>query len=321
MGCDILTTVRAMEAFGKGCQDTGLLFAGAAHTFACMTPIFERGNEKQKLTYLPDLCRGTLIAANAISEITHGSDTSGLKTTAVKHEEHYILNGDKCYVTNASVADLFVVYATTNKEMGYFGQTTFLLPADTKGLTITPAYQKTGLHSAQLNHIYFTDCLVHESQVLGGPGQGSRIFAKSMQYERCCLFAIFVGTMERELESCIAYANSRHQGGQSISRYQAVSHRIAGMKQRLETSRLLLYKAAWDITQGVDASASVALSKLVISESAVENGLDSIRIHGALGYIKTNKIDNNLLDSIGSLLFSGTSDIQREIICRGLGLK
>lgn len=322
MDCDILTTVKVLEGFSKGCVDTGLLFSGAAHTFACSMPIYEVGNEQQKQTYLPGLCTGQLIAANAISEPSSGSDISSLKTRADKDGEgNYILNGSKCWVTNGSIADVYVVYATTNPKLGYLGQSVFLVPRDAEGITVAPDYEKTGLHSAPLNHVYFDDCKVPSSALLGSEGIGARTFANSMAWERCCLFSIFIGVMERDLERCIEFANEREQHGQSISRFQAVSHRIANMKQRLESSRLMLYMAAWQKSQNIDSTLAVALSKLTISEAMVQSGIDAIRTNGAMGYIKESGIDTSLLDGLGSILFSGTSDIQRELICHRLGLK
>ncbi|KZN61427.1 acyl-CoA dehydrogenase family protein [Pseudoalteromonas luteoviolacea] len=319
-GFDILTTVKILEGLGQGCTDTGILFAGAAHTFACAMPIYEHGSEKLKMELLPELTSGAKIAANAISEAEAGSDIGKLTTKAWREGDYYVIKGAKSYVTNGSVADYFVLYATTNPKFGYLGQTAFVVPANLPGIEVGNSYKKLGLNSAQLNQVFFDEVKVHKDYVLGSEGQGARIFAASMDWERCCLFALFIGVMQRDLERCIEYANTRKQGDKTISKFQAVSHRIADMEVRLQSARLLLYFAAWQKSQNVDNTKAVASSKLAISEAFVQSGIDSIRVHGALGYLQESGVDASIRDALGSVLFSGTSDIQRELICNRLGL-
>ncbi|ESP90846.1 MULTISPECIES: acyl-CoA dehydrogenase family protein [Pseudoalteromonas] len=319
-GFDILTTVKVLEGLGQGCADTGILFAGAAHTFACAMPIYEHGSEQLKQQLLPLLASGEKIAANAISEAEAGSNIAKLTTKAWREGDYYIIQGAKSYVTNGGVADYFVLYATTNAKFGYLGQTAFVVPADLPGIEVGNSYKKLGLNSAQLNQVFFDEVKVHKDYVLGSEGQGARIFAASMDWERCCLFALFIGVMQRDLERCIDYANTRKQGDQTISKFQAVSHRIADMEVRLQSARLLLYFAAWQKSQNVDNTKAVASSKLAISEAFVQSGIDSIRVHGALGYLQESGVDSSIRDALGSVLFSGTSDIQRELICNRLGL-
>ncbi|MBQ4810018.1 acyl-CoA dehydrogenase family protein [Pseudoalteromonas luteoviolacea] len=319
-GFDILTTVKILEGLGQGSTDTGILFAGAAHTFACAMPIYEHGSEKLKMELLPGLTSGEKIAANAISEAEAGSDIGKLTTKAWREGDYYVIKGAKSYVTNGSVADYFVLYATTNPKFGYLGQTAFVVPADLPGIEVGNSYKKLGLNSAQLNQVFFDEVKVHKDYVLGSEGQGARIFAASMDWERCCLFALFIGVMQRDLERCIEYANTRKQGDKTISKFQAVSHRIADMEVRLQSARLLLYFAAWQKSQNVDNTKAVASSKLAISEAFVQSGIDSIRVHGALGYLQESGVDASIRDALGSVLFSGTSDIQRELICNRLGL-
>lgn len=319
-GLDILTTVKVLEGLGQGGADTGVLFAGAAHTFACVMPIYEHGSEAIKRELLPLLTSGEKIAANAISEAEAGSDIAKLATTARREGDYYIIKGAKSYVTNGSVADYFIAYATTNAKFGYLGQTAFVIPADLPGIEVGNSYKKLGLNSAQLNQVFFDDVKVHKRYVLGDEGQGARIFAASMDWERCCLFALFIGVMQRDLDLCIEYANMRKQGDKTISKFQAVSHRIADMEVRLQSARLLLYFAAWQKSKEVDNTKAVATSKLAISEAFVQSGLDVIRVHGALGYLDEGGVNSSIKDALGSVLFSGTSDIQRELICNRLGL-
>lgn len=320
LGLDHLTTAGVLEAFGEGCADAGLLFSIAAHLFACTMPIVEHASDSLRAELVPQLAAGTLLGANAMTEPAAGSDTSELATTAVRDGDDYIITGDKSYVTNAPVAEVFLVYATTNAKAGYLGTSAFVVRRDTEGLRIGKPMNKLGLHSAPIATVYLDECRVNEANRLGYEGQGARIFARSMHWERTCLFAIFVGAMRAQLAECITYANSRRQFGRPIARNQAVSHRIADMKLRLESARLLLYHACWQRDQGRDATLEVSLAKLAVAEAAIASGLDAIRIHGGIGYLHESGVAARLCDALGSMIFSGTSDIQRELICHRLRL-
>jgi L-prolyl-PCP dehydrogenase len=318
VGLDAVSTARVVEALGRGMQDSGLLFSAAAHLFAVTMPVVEYADWELQREVVPELAAGRRIGANAVSEPGAGSDTSRLSTLAVRKGDDYVLSGEKCYVTNAPVADEFLVYATTNPRAGYLGQTAFLVSRATPGLEVSPAYPKTGLSGSQISAVHLNECRVPALRRVGREGQAAQIFARSMAWERACLFAAFVGAMEDSLERCVEYACSRVQQGRPIVSHQAVSHRMAEMKRRLEAARLLLYRACWTHDQGRDATVEIALAKLAISEAAVESGMDAIRIHGGLGYMKETGIDRYLLDAVGSTIFSGTSDIQRELIVRDL---
>jgi alkylation response protein AidB-like acyl-CoA dehydrogenase len=319
-GLDALTTARAVEAFGRGCEDMGLVFSAAAHLFACSMPVVEYASAALKERWLPGLCSGDLIGANAITEKDAGSDIFALKTKAVRDGDTYVLNGSKSYVSNGPVADLFVLYASTNPSHGYLGITGFLIEKSTPGLRVGEPFKKMGLTSTPACQIDLNECRVPLSNRLGLEGQGSLIFKRSMQWERACLFASYVGQMERQLEQVITYARERRQFGTAIGKKQAVAHRIADMKMRLEAARFLLYRACWLLAQGKDALLAVALSKLAISEAAVQGGLDAIHIHGSTGIACEAGIERMLRDAIPGTIFSGTSEVQRDIIASELGL-
>jgi alkylation response protein AidB-like acyl-CoA dehydrogenase len=319
-GYDASTTARAIEAFGRGCEDTGLVFSAAAHLFACTMPIVEYGNEATRERVLPGLCSGMLVGANAITEKDAGSDIFALKTHAVHADDTYILTGNKSYVSNGPLADLFVIYAVTNPSHGYLGITAFLLEKDTPGLVLSEPFAKMGLDSTPACQIHLHECRVPLSNRLGREGQGAQIFKRSMQWERACLFALYLGQMERQLEQAVAYAQSRQQFGKPISKYQAISHRLANMKLRLEAARLLLYRACWLFDQGQNSALDISLSKLAVSEAAIQGGLDAIYIHGSTGYNREYKVECMLRDAIPGTIFSGTSEMQRDIIASELGL-
>jgi L-prolyl-PCP dehydrogenase len=319
-GYDALTTARVIEAFGRGCEDMGLVFSTSAHLFACAMPVVEYGNDVLKNNILPDLCSGKKIGANAITEDEAGSDIFHLKTRASFDGDSYILQGQKSYVSNGPVANVFVVYAVTNPAHGYLGITALLVEKDTPGLLIGESIRKMGLTSTPACRITFDACRVPAANRIGAEGQGSQIFKRSMQWERSCLFAAYLGQMERQLERTISYAKERRQFGKPLGKHQAIAHRIADMKVRLETARLLLYRACWRFDQGQDALLDIALAKLAVSESAVMGGLDAIHIHGSIGINCDFGIEQMLRDAIPATLFSGTSEMQRDIIANELGL-
>ncbi len=320
LGFDALTTARLVEAFGRGCEDRGLIFSAAAHLFACVMPIVEHGTEELKQKMLPRLCSGEWVGANATTESEAGSDAFALKTRAVREGNSYILTGTKEYVTNGSIADAIVIYATINPAFGYLGVTAFAVEKNTPGLTAGKPYGKMGLTSSPISSIYLEECSVPVSHRLGAEGQGGQVFKSSMLWERACLFALYVGMMERQLEKTMVYAKERRQFSRAISKNQAISHRIADMKLRLEAARLLLYRACWLFDKGKDATLDISIAKLAVSEAAIQSSLDAIQIHGGIGYISEAGIEQGLRDAIPSTIFSGTSEIQRDIIVKELGL-
>jgi alkylation response protein AidB-like acyl-CoA dehydrogenase len=319
-GEDILTTMLTMEGLGYASRDNGLIFAMNAQLWSVQMPILAFGTEDQKRKYLPGLCNGDLIGMHGMSEPDSGSDAYSLRTRAQRCAGGYVLNGTKTFVTNAPVADLAVIFATVDPAKGMWGITGFLVERGTPGLTVSRDLNKMGLRTAPMGEVILEDCLVPEENRLGPEGIGTRIFNHSMEWERACILGSHVGAMERQLEECIRYARERYQFGQPIGKFQSVANRIADMKVRLETARLILYRVAWQKKNGEPAPMDAALAKLYISEAFVQSGLDAIRIHGGYGYMTEFEVERDLRDAIGGILYSGTSDIQRNIIARLLGL-
>ncbi|MCF6521796.1 L-prolyl-[peptidyl-carrier protein] dehydrogenase [Streptomyces sp. JJ36] len=319
LGQSAVTAAALMEALGYGCRDTGFTFSVAAHLFACLMPVVEFGTEEQKRRWLPALCSGERIAAHGITEPEAGSDALGLRTRAVRDGDHYVLNGDKCFTTNSPVADVFVMQAVTRPGGGFFGLTSFLVEADTPGLTVGPPYSKVGLRGSPMADVHLEDVRVPADQVLGSEGAGASVFTSSMKWERTCLFAGFLGVMRRVTESTVDYAKERRQFGSPIGGFQAVSHRIVDMTLRLESARLMLYKAAAGLDDGSQDEIAPALAKLAVSEAAVQLGLDAVQVRGALG-ILDGEAETLVRDALPSRIFSGTNDIQKNNIARAMGL-
>ncbi|MDJ0731103.1 MAG: acyl-CoA dehydrogenase family protein [Crocosphaera sp.] len=317
---DIMTAVLAMEGLGYGCEDNGLTLALNAQMWTVQILLLQFGTEAQKQRYLPPLCKGDWIGVHALSEPNSGSDVYSLQTTAKKCEGGYILNGRKKFVTCAPICDLAIVFATLDPSLGKWGITTFLVERSSPGFSTSAVKEKMGLRTAPFGEIIFEDCFVPEDNRLGPEGAGFSFSHNSLEYDRCFNLASELGAMEKQLEETIAYAKSREQYGQVIGKFQSVSNRIAEMKLRLETARLLLYKVAWLKDQGKPAMLEAALVKLYLSECFVASGLDAIRIHGGNGYLSEYGVERNLRDAIGGVIYAGTSDIQRNIIASLLGL-
>lgn len=319
-GSDILSTMLAFEGLGYGCADNGLIFSLNAQLWAVETPLERFGTEEQKHRYLPALCGGSMLGGHAMSEPGSGSDAFALATTARETASGYVLTGSKTFVTNGPVADVFLVFATTNPKRGFAALCAFLVDRDTPGLSVGRNLSKMGLRTSPMSELFLDECEVPRGQLLGRPGAGMAIFDASMRLERGCILASCVGTMERQLERSVAYVKERRQFGQPVGDFQAVSHRIVDMKLRLETSRLLLYHLAWQIDGGASPSLEAALTKLHVAESFLSSSLDAVQIHGGYGYMTEYELERDVRDAVASRLYSGTSEIQRNIVARALGL-
>jgi alkylation response protein AidB-like acyl-CoA dehydrogenase len=318
-GESALTTVMAMEALGYGCRDNGLLFGISAQMWSVQMPILHFGTESQREQYLPRLCSGEFIGAHGMSEPDSGSDAFSLRTMARRDGDEYVLNGNKTFVSNGPVADVFLIFATVDPALGALGITGFLLARDTPGLTIGRPIEKMGLRTSPMAELHLDDCRVSADCRLGREGRGAGIFNDSMEWERACILAGALGAMQRQLDACVRYAHERHQFGRSIGDNQSISNRLSDMAVRIETGRLLLYRAAWLKQKGMPTSTAAAMAKLHISESWVQSCLDAVQIHGGYGFTTEYEIERDLRDSVGSTLYSGTSEIQRAIIARSFG--
>ncbi len=321
IGADPLTTALALEAFGYGCHDGGLVFAVCAHLLACVVPVWKHGGEELKQRYLPGLCDGSLIAVNGMTEPGSGSDAFSMSTTAVPDGDGFRINGNKTFSSNGPVADVALIYAMTDKEKGYHGGVTaFLVEKDTPGYEAGQKFEKMGLRSCSIGELVLEDVYVPAEAVVGKVGGGSNMFTESMDWERICIGATHIGKMEWLTELAIDYAKTRTAFGQKISKYQAVSHRIADMKMRLEAARWVTYKSASRLGRARDVAQDASITKLLVSESLLTSAMDAVRVLGGYGFMAEYDVERVLRDSVGSTLYSGTNDMQRNIITRWLGL-
>jgi alkylation response protein AidB-like acyl-CoA dehydrogenase len=319
-GADILTTTLVMEGLGYACRDNGLIFSLNAQLWSLELPLLTFGTPAQQQAYLPGLVAGDLIGVHAMTEADSGSDAFSMRTRAERRGDRYVLNGAKLYITNAPVADVVIVFATLDRRRGFAGACAFLVEKGTPGFAVSRGLDKMGLRTSPMGEIMLSECEVPVENRLGKEGAGLAIFNSSMEWERSCILASAVGAMQRQLETCVRYAQTRQQFGQAIGKFQSISNKIADMSMRMEAARLLIYRVAWLKQQGKSALAEAALAKVFTSEAWIQSSLDAIQIHGAYGYMTESEIERDLRDAVAGTIYSGTSEIQRMIIARSLGL-
>lgn len=320
-GLDPVSVVIALEALGYGCEDSGLVFAICAHLLACVTPIWKHGTEEQKRRYLPDLCSGRRIAVNAMTEPESGSDAFNMKTHAVADGDDWIIRGAKTFSSNGPVGDLAVLYARTDPDKTFIGGITcFLVEDGTPGFRKGQTFEKMSLRTCPIGELVFDDVRVGPGQILGKVGAGGPMFNQSMEWERACLVAAHVGSMERLMEKSVDYARTRRSFGKRIGDNQAISHRIADMKIRLEAARLLTYRAASRLETSNSAGYDAAIAKVFASEAYLATAEEAVRVLGGYGVMTEYGAERSYRDAIAGTLYSGTNDMQRNIIARWLGL-
>jgi alkylation response protein AidB-like acyl-CoA dehydrogenase len=327
-GRDLLTTMIAMEALGRGCLDNGLVFSLNAQMWACQLPIVAYGTEAQKRAWLPRLTSGEAIGAHAITEPNAGSDVFSLTARAERigapgsADLRYRLSGTKTFSTNAPVAELVVAFAYLDRsaEGRPKALTAFLVSRGTPGLSFSAPIHKMGLRTSPMGEVIFDDCVVPADARLGPEGAGAAVFNSAMEWERACIFAAHLGAMERLLDDCVRYAKQRRQFGQPIAKFESVAGRIADMKVAVDAGRFLLYRVAALQAEGRSTVLESAIAKLFVSEAHVRSALDALQLHGGYGYMREFPIEREVRDALSGTLYSGTSEMQRKIIARCLGL-
>jgi len=317
-GADVVTALLAMEGFGYGCHDGGLVLAVSAHVVINEIPIWQFGSDEQKRRYLPKLCSGESIGAYALTEPEAGSDAFSLRTTARREGEVYKLTGEKIFITNGPIADVLVVFATVDRSRGAHGVTAFIVEKNFPGFRVARTQDKCGLRTSPTGELVFDECVVPVENRLGDEGDGPRVMHGCLEWERACLMGASIGMMDYQLHKAVAYAKTRKQFGHPIADFQAISHRLADMKVRLETSRQAIYKVAAMKARGEPAFLEASIAKLWVSECRLQNALDSVRIHGGYGYLREMEVERHLRDVIPGVIGAGSSEIQKNIIAREL---
>lgn len=321
LGLDAVQAARFLVHFGELCHDGGLGFALCTHLCSTCLPVERFGSARLRASHLAKFISGELIGAHAITEAESGSDAFAMQTTAVRDGEGWRLNGSKIFVSNGPIADYVVVYACTDRTRGTLGGfSAFLVDTQSEGVLVGPAGHKMGLKTSPLSDLYLTDVYIPDGYLLGKPGMGFAIMDFVMKWEVLCVFACQVGEMKRRLAQCLAQAKTRMQFGEPIGKNQAISHRLVNMHLQVETAHYWLMRAAESLHHGKNAAADLAAAKLIISESNVATALDAVTLFGGSGYMAEMGIEKQLRDAVGGVIYSGTSDIQRNRLAAMLGL-
>jgi len=320
-GLDPVESLLFFEGLGSAPCDMGMIFALATQVFATQTALVRGATAEQRDRWLPLVLSGDVVTSFAMTEPDAGSDTAAIATIAEPTGEGtYRLNGQKAWISLAPIADAVLVFATTDQSIGSWGVTAFMIETSRPGVTLSDPVQKMGLSSCPFGNITFTNVELSDHDLIGTVGSGQRIFATAVEAERAFLYAAQIGRMRSLIDMSVQRARGREQGGKPIGAFQAVSHRIAGMQLQYESARLLLYKTAVLYSQGQMLTMASALAKLHISEQLVNATIDTMRTFGAYGYTVDAGIEVEIRDALGGLAYSGTSDIQKNIVASLLGV-
>ncbi|MFZ5633503.1 MAG: acyl-CoA dehydrogenase family protein [Bacillota bacterium] len=317
-GADYVSYLLATEEITRADASLGLTYD--AHIALGIAPIYYFGSEEQKNKYLPVLCSAEAMGALGLTEPEAGSDSGATKTTAVLDGDSWLINGSKCFITNASYSKFVTITAVTEKGKGTGGISTFVVPTDAPGFEIRSNYEKMGLHSSNTTELFFENVRIPQENLLGPLNGGFKQIMKVLDGGRLAVAAMCVGIAQACLDASVKYAGERIQFGQSISKFQAIQFKLADIKKNIELGRLMYLKGGWLKDNNRPYTQEASIAKLFCSEMATRAALDAIQIHGGYGYIKEFPVERYLRDAKLLEIGEGTSEVQRIIISRGLGL-
>jgi len=303
------------EELAYGCTgiQTSLLANGLA-----LTPIKLGGSEEQKKKYFGMLVGEPVMASYATSEPDAGSDVAGLKTRFAQHGDDYVLNGQKCWITNASYARFYVIFATSNPELRHKGIAAFIVDRDTPGLRVGKKEDKLGQRASDTAQVFFEDVVVPKANLLAPEGKGFKLAMETFNQTRPDIGAGATGLMRRCLDECVAYAKERKTFGTPIANHQLVQWMIAEMAIRVEATRLLYQKAAWNLDHGVRDPIVSSFAKAYGADSAMQTAVDAVQVFGGNGYVKEYPVEKLMRDAKVLQIYEGTSQIQRLVIAKQL---
>ncbi len=316
MGGGVFEMAIATENLSWGCGGIALAFAA---TGLGTYPILLYANEDQKRKYLPNIAAGKTLAAFCITEAEAGSDAGGIKTTARKDGDHYILNGTKQWITNGGEAEIYTVIAMTNKSKGPRGASAFIVEKDTPGVSFGKKEDKLGIRGSATREVIFTDCKIPKENLLGKEGLGFIVAMKTFDHSRPGVAAQAVGIAQRALDEAVKYSHERRQFGRSISSFQGIQWMLADMATQVEASRALIYSAARMVDSGAKNVAKIsAMSKMLASDTAMKVATDAVQIFGGYGYMKEYPVEKLMRDAKITQIYEGTNQIQRSVIASAI---
>ena len=318
-GGDNLAYAICVEEIAKTCGTTSVIIC--AHTSLCSYPIYAYGTEEQKVKYLPDLLSGRKLGAFGLTEPGAGTDASGQQTTAVLEGDHYVLNGVKCFITNATEAETFVVFAMTDKSKGNHGISAFIVEKDFPGFSIGKHEKKMGIRGSATSDLIFEDCIVPKENLLGQEGKGFKIAMGTLDGGRVGVAAQALGIGEGAIDEAIAYTKERVQFGKRISQFQNTQFQLADMHTRMEAAKYLVYSAAMKKQNHEPYSADAAMAKLFAAEAASDVTRRAVQLFGGYGYTREYPVERMMRDAKITEIYEGTSEVQRMVISSHLGVK
>ena len=318
-GGDVLSYAITVEELAKVCGTTAVIVS--AHTSLCCAPIFENGTEEQKQKYLPDLLSGRKLGAFGLTEPNAGTDASGQQTTAVLDGDHYVLNGSKCFITNGSVADVFVVFAMTDPKLGNRGISAFIVEKGFKGFSQGKHEKKMGIRGSSTCDLIFEDCIVPKENLLGKEGAGFKIAMQTLDGGRIGIAAQALGIGEGAIDEAIKYTKERVQFKKRISSFQNTQFQLADMHTRMQAAQFLVYNAALKKQAHERCSMEAAMAKLFAAEAASDVTRRAVQLFGGYGYTREYPVERMMRDAKITEIYEGTSEVQRMVIAANLGVK
>jgi alkylation response protein AidB-like acyl-CoA dehydrogenase len=316
-GADTVSFAIVVEELSRACGSTGITYS--AHISLGGAPINLFGTEEQKREFLTPICTGDSFGAFGLTEPNAGSDAGGTQTTAVEKDGQFVINGSKCFITNASYAKHLALTAITDQKDGKKEISAIIVPTDANGFKIIDNYEKMGLNASNTTELVLEDVYVPTENLLGKKGEGFKQFLITLDGGRIGIGAMAVGIAQAAYEKALQYAQERKQFGRSLSQFQAIQFKLADMALKIELARTMVYKAAWLKDQGRKFSKEASMCKLYASEICMEVTSQAVQIHGGYGYMKDYHVERFMRDAKLLEIGEGTSEVQRMVISREIG--
>lgn len=311
-GCDTLTYVLCIEELSKACATTGVIVS--AHTSLCADAINKNGTEAQKEQFLKPLASGEKLGAFALTEPEAGTDAAGTQTNAVLDGDEYVLNGSKIFITNAGEADIYIVFALTDRSLGTKGISAFIVEKGTPGFDFSVPEKKMGIHGSSTRELIFIDCRIPKANLLGKEGTGFKIAMGTLDGGRIGIAAQALGIAEGAFDKAVAYVKERKQFGRPIAKFQNTQFTLAQMKTEIESARYLVYRAALAKDSGSRFSEEAAMAKLKASRTAEYVTDRAVQLLGGYGYMQDYEVERMMRDAKITEIYEGTSEVMEMVI-------
>ena len=318
-GMDNLSYVHCIEELSKVCASTGVILS--AHTSLCAWPIYAFGTEEQKQKYLIPLASGEKLGALGLTEPGAGTDSAMQKSTAVLDGDYYVLNGSKCFITNAGPADTYFIMAMTDKEQGTRGISGFIVEKGTPGFTIGKLEEKMGIRASATSELIFEDCRIPKENLLGQEGKGFKYVMMTLDGGRIGIAAQALGIAQGAINETIPYVTTRIQFGKRISQFQNTQFELADMQTKVDAARMLVYRAACAKDAGEPYSHLAAMAKLFSSETASDVTRRCLQLFGGYGYMREYPMEQKMRDAKITEIYEGTSEVQKMVVSGWMGVK